>query len=210
MYGDSGPAYAVDLAGDGTSTLVSAVDPDDGTVRWQRRLDGDLTPAGAPDGVLYLTSSDADSRTDAVVRYDPDGGTVRRIPLVYPLARTRAAVHGDMVYLLGYGGSLLAVNTRSRGSAQDAQLWRVETSVAEGSEPVVVGDRLYFTAGDGRLLAVDTKRHELIGQTKPRLGKDSSRYVQALPSPIVAGGKVFATAPDGSVFAVDAQDPSRW
>lgn len=210
MSGDSGPAYAVEVADDGASTLVSAVDPDDGTVRWQRRLEGELTPVGASGGVLYFTSSDVDSRTAAVVRYDPGNRTVRRIPLVYPLARTRAAVHGGMVYLLGYGGSLLAVDTHDRGSAKDAQLWRAETSVAEGSEPVVVGDRLYFTAGDGRLLAVDTKRGELIGQTKLRLDKDPSRYVEALPSPIAVGGRVFASAPDGTVFAVDARDPSRW
>jgi outer membrane protein assembly factor BamB len=209
-YGEQGRAYAVEKAPDGRSTLVSAVDPEAGTVRWQRRLDGELTPIGVSGGALYLTSSDGFARTDAIVRYEPGTGAVRRVPLVLPVPGTRATVDGGMVYLLGYGGSLLAVDARSPGSAADAQRWRVETSVTEGSAPVVVGDRLYFTAADGRLLAVDAKRGALVGQTKPRPSKDQSHYVETLPSPIAADGRVFAIAPDGSVFAVDATAPSRW
>jgi outer membrane protein assembly factor BamB len=205
-----GTAYAVDLAADGKSTLVSAIDPDSGTVRWRQQLNGDVSPVGASGGHVYFTSSNADGGTDAVLRYNPGDRTVRRVPLVQSLARARATVRGSTVYLLGYGGALLAVDTNRTDGAAAAQRWRIETAVGEGSQPVVVGDRLYFTAADGRLLAVDTKRVRLLGQTKPRLSTNSSLYVETLPAPLAVNGRVYATAPDGTVFAVDAKDPSRW
>jgi outer membrane protein assembly factor BamB len=95
-------------------------------------------------------------------------------------------------------------------TSQRAQLWRTETSVAEASKPVVSGGQLYFTAADGRLLAVDAASGVPTGQTRARIGKDPSRYVQSVPAPLAVGGRVYATAPDGTVFAVDAKDPSRW
>jgi outer membrane protein assembly factor BamB len=204
-YGDSGPLYAVEVADDGTSTLVTAVDPADGTQQWQRRLDGNLTPVGSSGGALYFTAADADSRTDAVVRYDLADRTTVRVPLALPLSGAQAAVHGDTVYVFGYGGALVAVDTGLR-----KQLWRTETSVTEASLPVLAGGRLYLTAADGRLLAFDAKAGSPLGQTRARLGRDSSGYVQSVPAPVAAGGRVYAGAPDGTVFAVDAKDPSRW
>jgi outer membrane protein assembly factor BamB len=204
-YGDSGSLYAVEVADDGASTLVTAVDPADGTQQWQRRLDGDLTPVGSSGGALYFTAADAESRTDAVVRYDLADRTTLRVPLALPMSGAQAAVHGDTVYVFGYGGALVAVDTGLR-----KQLWRTETSVTEASLPVVAGGRLYLTAADGRLLAFDEKTGGPLGQTRARLGKDSSGYVQSVPAPVAAGGRVYAGAPDGTVFAVDAKDPSRW
>ncbi|MYX34968.1 MULTISPECIES: serine/threonine-protein kinase [unclassified Streptomyces] len=206
----SATAYATEVSGDGKHTLVSSLDPADGKLSGQHRLDGDLDVVGASASGVYLASSDAYSRTDAVLRLDLRDGTTRRFPLAKPLDAAQAVVRDDVVYVLGYGGTLLAVDTRgSGGSEARARSWRLETSVSDGSRPVVVGDRLYLSSSDGRLLAVDTERGVFLGQTKPRLG-DGPGNTESPPSPLVADGKVFATAPDGSVFAVDAEDPSRW
>ncbi|MET9881222.1 serine/threonine-protein kinase [Actinacidiphila glaucinigra] len=203
-------AYATEVSGDGKHTLVSSVDPADGKLSGQHRLDGDLDVVGASASGVYLASSDAYSRTDAVLRLDLRDGTIRRFPLAKPLDAAQAVVRDDVVYVLGYGGTLLAVDTGgSGGSKAGARSWRLETSVSDGSRPVVVGDRLYLSSSDGRLLAVDTERGVFLGQTKPRLGEGPGN-TESPPSPLVADGKVFATAPDGSVFAVDAEDPSRW
>ncbi|MEV5989658.1 serine/threonine-protein kinase [Streptomyces sp. NPDC052051] len=201
-YGD-GAAYAVSAAG--PDTRVTAVDPETGATRWQRRLDGPQRLVGAHDGAVWLTSYDAQSYTNAVVRYDVADRKVRRTPLRVPLQSPQTVVHGDTVYLLGYGGALVAVDTRT-----SAQRWRLETAVTFASAPVVTGGRLYFSAADGRLFAVDTARGRLLGQTRARPGGKGDSVASSLPAPIAADGKVFATAPDGSLFAVDARRPADW
>lgn len=203
-YGtDDRTAYAATTGDDGR-TLVTAIDPADGSVRRQKRLSGTLTPAGTGrGGALYLTATAPDGRTDTVVRYAPDTGQVRRYRLDAPLEDPLAVVHGGTVYLLAYGGTLQAVGDRT---------WSVETSVSRGSRPVVAGDRLYFSAADGRLLAVDTRRGAMLGQTPPRLATGRGGYLENVPPPLVDPGshRIFAAAPDGTVFGVDTADPGRW
>lgn len=201
-YGD-GLAYAVGPAG--SDTRVTAVDPVTGTTRWQRELKGALSLVGARDGTLWFTSSTADSHTDAVVRYDVGNRTAERTALRFALPGAVAAVHGDTVHLLAGGGALAAVDTRA-----GKERWRLETSVSLGSAPVVADGRLYFTAADGRLLAVDAARGRLLGQTKARLAREQGTLAVDLPSPLVADGRVYAAAPDGSLFSVDARDPESW
>ncbi|GGN73703.1 serine/threonine protein kinase [Streptomyces albiflavescens] len=200
---EDGVAYAVTSAGH--ETRVAEVDPVTGAMRWQRVLDGALTPVGAHDGVVWFMSTATDTYTSAVVRYDVADRKVSRIALRYPLPGAQAVVQGNTAYLLADGGALVAVNTKT-----SAQLWRVETSVSWASAPVVVGHRLYLTAVDGRLLAIDTAHGTLLGQTKARLGDQRGSLVNVLPAPLPANGKIYSTAPDGSLFAVDARDPSAW
>ncbi|MFI2739179.1 PQQ-binding-like beta-propeller repeat protein [Streptomyces sp. NPDC018711] len=193
----------------GTQTLVSALRPLSGEIAWQKRLDGDLVPVGTgADGVLVLRSVNLDSRTDAVVLYNPAKGTARRIPLPSLMDEPKLAVRGATVYLVTPTGRLTALDTAAPGGHV---LWELETSVSTVSVPVVgAEDRLYFSASDGRLLAVDTTRGALLGQTGPRLRDGRLTYATTVPAPVVAGNRVFGTAPDGSVFAVDAGDPAAW
>ncbi|MEU8521039.1 PQQ-binding-like beta-propeller repeat protein [Streptomyces sp. NPDC048577] len=197
---------------DGSRTLVGGLRPETGEIAWLRRLDGDLVPLGTgPDGVLYLRSADRRSRTDAVVRYDPATRSARRVTLPYPMDEPRAALRGDTVYLLDAAGRLTAVDTGGSGPAEDPTLWALETSAKNVSAPVVAADdRLYVSASDGRLIAVDTARGTLLGQTRPRLRDGRLGYATTVPAPVVADGRVFATAPDGSVFAVDGRSPGTW
>ena len=81
--------------------------------------------------------------------------------------------------------------------------------MANASPLVASGERLYFSSADGRLLAVDTRRARLLGQTRPRADHGQG-FLALMPAPVTAAGKVFATAPDGTVFGVDARDPARW
>ncbi|MGW1378837.1 protein kinase domain-containing protein [Streptomyces sp. NPDC002446] len=206
-FGDARTAYAVGAV-DGTSTPVTAIDPEDGSVRWSRRLPGSLTLAGAgSSGALYFTAVDPRRPyvTTGVVRYDPHTGRTRRLPLGAPLdGPVAAVVSGETVYVLAEGGRLQALGERT---------WDTETSVSRGSAPVVSGGRLYFTAADGRLLAVDTRSGALLGQTRARLAASRHNgFLETLPAPVAdAGrGRIYAAAPDGTVFAADTADPSRW
>ncbi|MEV6423889.1 PQQ-binding-like beta-propeller repeat protein [Streptomyces sp. NPDC051662] len=224
-----GPLFAATPSSDGGATVVSSIDPADGAVRWEKRLTGSLIPAGASGDALFLLSEDADGYTNEVVRIDASTRTVRRVPLATPVDQAQATVAGDTVYVVGYTGSLLAVDTAGSGGAgrsgrsdgaggsggsgggESVGLrWRLETSVTRASRPTAAGNRVYLSAGDGRLLAVDAERGVLLGQTKPRMDDGPHTLAPALPAPVTEPGTVFATAPDGSVFAVDSRQPDRW
>ncbi|MFD5399390.1 PQQ-binding-like beta-propeller repeat protein [Streptomyces sp. NPDC127097] len=205
-FGEPRTAYAAEPTPDGKATQVTAIDPAGGRVRWTRRLPGTLTVAGSgASGALYLTVTDPTLtyRTTAVVRYDPATGHSRRLKLTAPLESASAVVAGDSVYLLAEGGALQAVGRRT---------WDTETSVSRGSAPVVSGGRLFFTAADGRLLAVDARSGELLGQTPPRMNGRHNGFVEALPAPRTDGrrGRIYAAAPDGTVFSAATKDPAGW
>ncbi|MFJ7293123.1 protein kinase domain-containing protein [Streptomyces collinus] len=199
-------AYVISASEGGKSTRLTVVDPQTGDVRSAAQLDGTLKPFGAANGSVFLLSVDAvhgDAR--AVVRYTPKTGESRRVPFTVPLQQAHGAVRGNLAYVMGTGGSLVAVDLEAR-----EQLWELETGTMRGSTPVA-GDRyVYVTASDGRLLAVDARRGKLAGQTSPRLGDRSARIPAALPEPVVVGDRVYGSAPDGTVFAVNGRDPAAW
>ncbi|MET7701326.1 PQQ-binding-like beta-propeller repeat protein [Streptomyces sp. NPDC005485] len=199
-------AYAVSAVGNGSRTRVSAVDPATGDLRWEARLNGALTPIGTSDGAVVFTVSDAlygDAK--ALLRYDPRSRASRRVVLPARLEQAQGSVRGGLVLLTGAGGSLTAVDMDAR-----RQRWRLETAVVRGSAPVADDRHVYFTAGDGRLVAADIRTGKLVGQTAPRLGAKSGGITGKLPVPVMANGHIFAASPDGTVFALDAGDPSDW
>ncbi|WP_137988670.1 serine/threonine-protein kinase [Streptomyces vilmorinianum] len=205
----SGLLTLSEISADGGHTRVTALRPRTGDVAWQKRLTGQLSPVGTTaGGTTILASTNHELRTDALVRYDPARGSVRRVPLPYLFDEPSIALRGDIAYLLTPSGVLTAVDT---ADPQGRVLWELETASANVSVPVPgPGDRLYFSASDGRLLAVDTVRGALLGQTKPRLRDGRLGFATTVPAPAVAGDRVFGTAPDGSVFAVDGRDPAAW
>uniref|UniRef100_UPI0035A6EFBD outer membrane protein assembly factor BamB family protein n=1 Tax=Streptomyces roseicoloratus TaxID=2508722 RepID=UPI0035A6EFBD len=196
---------------DGTRTVLSAVRPDTGAVAWQHRLDGNLVPvAHGTGGTLVLAATHREIRTEALVRYDPARREARRVPLPYRVASPSIAVRGSTAYLLDALGRLTAVDL-SAGPAAGRVRWELETGSGNVSALTPgPGDRLYLSASDGRLLAVDTARGTLLAQTAPRLPAGRLGYVTSVPAPVAAGGRVYGTAPDGSVFAVDGNAPDSW
>ncbi|MFG3025098.1 serine/threonine-protein kinase [Streptomyces sp. NPDC048254] len=203
---DPSAAYVTSSSADGASTRVTAVDPATGDVRWDTRLQGLLRPVGAQEGAVFLLATDpVYGDTSAVVRYAPGSGTTRRVKLPVPRDDAQAGVRNGVVYVLAATGSLDAVDV---GAGK--RTWHLETSVSRGSAPVADDRHVYFTAADGRLLAVDTRKGTLVGQTPARLGTNGDQVTAVLPAPLVLGTHVYATAPDGTVFAVDAGDPADW
>ncbi|MFF5474867.1 serine/threonine-protein kinase [Streptomyces achromogenes] len=201
------PAYATRTSADGGHTRVTAVDPASGRVRWDVRLRGWLKPVGAraADGSVFFLAMDSGYGAREVVRYTPATGQTRRVALPAVLDGAHATVRGDVVYVLATGGSLDAVDV-----AASRRLWHLETSVSRGSLPVARDGRVYLTAGDGRLLAVDAAKGRLVGQTPARLGADSARVMSTPPAPVPVGARVCASAPDGTVFTVDGRAPGAW
>ncbi|MER6208939.1 serine/threonine-protein kinase [Streptomyces sp. NPDC001642] len=205
-FGGDSSAYATNTSDDGASTRVTAVDPGTGAVRWDARLKGTLKPVGSAGGSLYLLSVDTVyGATKAVVRYTPGSGASRRVTLPVRVDQAHGTVRGHVVYLMGAGGSLSAVDMDAR-----RQLWSLETAVARSSAPVADGRQVYVTSGDGRLLAVDARAGRLVGQTAARLDANSDRISAALPEPVVTDNRVYAAAPDGTVFSVDSRTPGAW
>ncbi|KQX45678.1 MULTISPECIES: PQQ-binding-like beta-propeller repeat protein [unclassified Streptomyces] len=198
-----------ETSADGTRTRVGALSPRTGEVLRQRSLEGDLDPLGLTgDGAVLLTSRYQASLSDTLVLLDPESGSVRRLALPYRIDIRGIAVRGAVVHVLDADGHLVAFDT---AAPKGRVLWELETGAGNVSEPVLgPGDRLYFAAQDGRVLAVDTARGALIGQTRPRLTNGRMEYAPLVPAPLVVGDRVFGTAPDGSVFAVDARDPASW
>jgi serine/threonine protein kinase/outer membrane protein assembly factor BamB len=199
-------AYTASVSKDGSSTRVTAVDPGTGDVRWDARLRGALQPVGSAAGSVFFVAVEQQyGKTEAILRYTPDSGGSRRVALPFPVEQAHVTVHEDVVYLMGTGGSLVAVDMETR-----KQRWRLETGVSRGSAPVADGRHVYVTAPDGRLIAVDARKAELLGQTPPRLGTNADQVSASLPAPVIADHHVYAGAPDGTVFAVDARNPSDW
>ncbi|WP_406862379.1 PQQ-binding-like beta-propeller repeat protein [Streptomyces sp. HUAS MG47] len=203
----SGVVHVFEESADGTHTQVSGVQARTGETVHRKRLNGRLVPFGTAEGALFLMDRGLDGRTEAVVRYDPVTGTAERVPLPFRLEEPRAVVAGDVVHLLTRAGTLVAVDTSAGGRT----LWQLETAAGRVSAPALGdGGRLYFSAADGRLIAVDTARGVLLGQTGPKLNGGRLGHAASLPAPLVLGPRIVATAPDGSVFAVDGADPARW
>ncbi|MGW7547912.1 protein kinase domain-containing protein [Streptomyces sp. NPDC054770] len=203
---DPSSAFVTSTSADGTSTQVTVLDPATGDVREDTRLQGLLTPVGAQDGTVFLLATDpVYGDTDAVVRYTPESGVTRRVKLPVPRADAEAGVHGGVVYVLAATGSLDAVDMTA-----GRRTWHTETSVSRGSAPVADSRHVYFSAADGRLMAVDAGSGAAAGQTSPRFGTASGSVATSVPAPLLLGTHLYAAAPDGTVFAVAAADPAAW
>ncbi|MGE7387484.1 serine/threonine-protein kinase [Streptomyces sp. NPDC004126] len=195
--------YVASRNSDGRSTHLASVAPENGTERWQLRTSGVLRPMGVVGGGAYLLDDDTAGGARAVVRVDLANRTLRRAALAAPLFDAEAVLGPDgTVYAFGTGGRLVAVGL-------DGQRWQLETGMASASRPVLADGRLYLTAPDGRLLAVDAATGRLAGQTKPRMASQGT-FSATLPSPVVADGRVYASAPDGTVFALETRNPAGW
>ncbi|MEU8779240.1 serine/threonine-protein kinase [Streptomyces sp. NPDC048606] len=201
---DGSGLYAATREADGRATQLVSVAPESGAERWHLRTSGMLRPLGVARGAAYLLDDDTSTKTRAVVRVDLASRALHRVLLSVPLLDAEGSVGPDgTVYAFGTAGALVAVGP-------DGERWRLETGVSAASRPVFSQGRLFLSAQDGRLLAVDATAGRLEGQTKLRAPAGAGAFSATLPAPVAAENRVFATAPDGSVFAVDARNPAGW
>ncbi|QKW08332.1 PQQ-binding-like beta-propeller repeat protein [Streptomyces sp. NA04227] len=211
LFGDSQSAggevvFVARQSRDGLSTRVTALDARSGDPRWEHPFAGVVRPIGVDaKGEAVLMRIGTDGRTDELVRYRSADRSEQRVRLRLPVDEATAAVHGDRAYLVASGGAVVAVDL-----AAGRQVWRTETAVSEGSAPVADAGQVYFSAPDGRLLALAADDGHPLGQTRARGALATDRVVARVPTPVLAGGQVYASAPDGSVFAVNKANPAVW
>src|SRR5690606_354290 len=148
-------------------------------------------------GSVYLLVGGAvDGDATGVIRYTPGSAdkNSRRVTLTVPVGQAEAGGHGDSVYPMGGGGSLVAV---------DMAAGRATWPRDEGLGPVgqaeagVHGDTVYLMGGGGALVAVDMAA----GRELWRLETGVSRGSR----PVADGRHVYVTAPDGRLLGVDAR-----
>jgi outer membrane protein assembly factor BamB len=148
------------------------VDPASGDVRWDERFSGTLTLVGtARDSLVLLSGGGEYGKADAVVRFYPETKVSRRVELTVALQQASAAVHGDRVYLLTFDGSLVAVDTLAQ-----KRLWSLQTAVSRGSVPTADSEHVYFSAPDGRLLAVDADAGSSSGRRHCGSGRTPTKW----------------------------------
>ncbi|MEU6847037.1 serine/threonine-protein kinase [Streptomyces sp. NPDC046716] len=206
----AGTFFRVRTSQDGSATDVSAVSASDGRVTWSTRAAGDLHPFAAGDGALHLLSLDLRQLADGVVSVDTRTHQAHRVALDPPVDLAEAAESGGTVHVYAAGGRLVAVDPRPGTPGKDAVRWQRDTGVSRPSRPVAADGVVFYTAPDGRLLAVSARTGAPLGQTRPRPSAHPDQTLGDLPTPVVSGGKVFAGAPDGTVFGKDAARPEDW
>ena len=81
--------------------------------------------------------------------------------------------------------------------------WRFDTDQPIASSPAIVGDRVFLSTGDSRIVALDAETGRLVWE------RSVSGPVNS--SPAVAGGFVFVGLRDGTTLSLDSQTGEiRW
>lgn len=191
-------AVSRDLTAPGT---VTALDADDGSVRWARSTHVSSSPvvhggrvhyaAMRPDGRAAVRALDAERGADRW-RTDVGGGeAVTRV--------TAPAIAGGRVYATvatARGGRVLALD-----ASDGTRRWTVETDAGVHASPAVADGRVYVASHDGTVSALATADGEELWTARPL----ATRVVGVPPA--VAYGTVFVGGYEG-VAAVDADDGS--
>lgn len=134
-----------------SAVAPSVVGPQTGAIRWERRLEGNVTPgpAIAADGTVYAASNAGvlhalDPATGAD-RWTFDGGD----RYGNDLSTTPAVLADDTVLWPGPGNTLFALDARGR------LLWRQAFGATVDSYPALGADgTLFIGSADGRLFAI--------------------------------------------------------
>ncbi|MEV6611123.1 PQQ-binding-like beta-propeller repeat protein [Kutzneria sp. NPDC051319] len=188
------PSALHDARHSGSSTSDGPVR---GVVRWQRQLEGAVTPGPVigPGGVVYASSTagilhaiDPVSGEDRWT-YDSHytgGGDLSVSPLVLPSGDIAWSVPGPRLLLLSPSGALL---------------WSAALPGTPTSPASVDGNRIYVGDLSGHVSALDARSHSLVWTVS--VGGTSYGSV------VTDGSRVYTTA-DSGVTAVDANGAVVW
>jgi outer membrane protein assembly factor BamB len=159
-----GAATVPVVSGDGATVFVgdsnrtlTAVNIDDGAVRWTGAIGGGGQIVAAPtvgDGLVFVTSSDG-----RLTAFDADGCGSATCPALWSTAttgsavRTQSALAGGVVYVGSDDGSIRAFGASGCGAAECEPLWQTSVGSAITGAPAVTVGRLVVGTADGRLIA---------------------------------------------------------
>jgi outer membrane protein assembly factor BamB len=184
-----------------TPTTVLAVNPADGSVRWQAPVGQGNTPLTnlvVDSNIVY-----AATQAGAVVALDAATGKMRWCSAVADPHITLAAARGTLYVGEGESASLLALN-----GADGKQLWKVSVT-GKMQYLAVAGGQVYVSvAGPGSLQALNPDSGAILWQKQSDDGTVFS-------PPAAANGVVYVSAapfgPPGTVNAYDAgSGAERW
>lgn len=181
------------------SNRVAALNPADGSVDWQSRIDGrllyDAEPVAAEGRLFVTTSSGRLFALDAgngetLWSFDP--GEIASYNPSTP------AVHDGRVFY-GYappGSDGFISSTRGAVFALDAgsgdQLWKRETDGGIGADPVVTDDSIYIGTFGGSFYSIAAND----GQVRWQLA-----FGERIAANVLAGNGLFVLKKDGSLDA---------
>jgi len=135
---------------------------------------------------------------DGKIIWECGGMTVNPIP-------SAVKYHDSAICMSGYKGAMaVSIPLASKGDmGNEGKLnWRYPAGTPYVPSPVVVGDRLYFTAlNDGLLTVLDAGTGKPVYE-KERLPQAKSFYA----SPIVAAGRIYFTDRTGTTVVLKAAD----
>lgn len=183
--------YVVKRDNEGRTTEVGEITQGDGTRLWHRD-----TPKGADlvtvsqEGFVYLASPNWHEMT-RVTRIDRRTGAEKSVELA--AAEELLGIVGNVSY--SHRGGVISAYDIATGR----RLWS-PTTLHEGfSAPAVAGDRMYFTAEDGTVIAVDRHAGGVLWQHQPPRGDfdDASSGPPTphfIPSPVALGDVIIAPA----------------
>ncbi|MDQ1024706.1 outer membrane protein assembly factor BamB/predicted Ser/Thr protein kinase [Streptomyces umbrinus] len=202
-------------------TVITALDSVTGHAAWSITQDEALTFAGSAPGAVYLverhdkadvTSGDdggIDSRHVAVVRLDTSTRTHVRVP-VPGVSGMRLSVDGfrwagegmygiaddDTFYLRDDSGKTIAVDSKSKKIR-----WKVKFPM-QNSTPTLFGHRLYYSASNGSITALDSRTGQQDWHFQPPHPVD--RFRKDPLGPVTgANGRLYAISNSNSLFMAE-------
>lgn len=182
---------------------VIALDQDDGSEQWRARVSSEVLAAPQPNRDLLIVQS-----TDGqITALDRQSGETRwsyeSNPPSLTLRGTGTPQTIDPVTFAGFAnGRLVTLDNRT-----GEPLWQQQVAIPQGrtevdrlvdltGQPLLTPDgRLYVTSYNGRLIALEATRGQLIWEREL-----SSRH-----TPLLVGDYLFVVTDDSRVLALDAQ-----
>lgn len=167
--------------------IIRALDPADGTERWQFEVPGRAN--GAPtvaQDTVYVASGNVAGRLTAL---DVADGTERWHAQLDHHGSGSPAIADGRVYVGTIKQWISAFD-----AVDGTRVWRTENRGVTASSPAIVGDTLYYSSLDKHLYALSTTD----GSQRWQFGTGNT----APTSPVIANGRIYVGAGDGTLYAL--------
>lgn len=194
--------------GEGSESVLLAVDPTDGTTREVTSFPFDGVHLGTVGGRVVLVEyrdspSSGDQSYGHAVLIDPETGARRTTPLGDRARGAASLVHGVLCFT-STNGRVTALSPET-----GERLWQTATTLEQPGRAVADerGETVYAASASGRVAALDVGDGSLLWESDPRAG-------QIVGGPLTSGvffdeGALVVSTPDGTLFTLDPADPER-